>query len=121
MNSHHPYKEGRIQCVSCHNVHDGRTQPMGRMETSKLCTTCHADKAGPFVYEHEGVSQGFTDGCVECHSPHGSPNRKLLVLNGRGLCYRCHTSVSTHHGSGRICYDCHRAIHGSLTDEFFRR
>jgi DmsE family decaheme c-type cytochrome len=120
MNSHHPYKEGRIQCVSCHNVHDGRTEPLGQTEVNRLCVKCHADKAGPFVFEHEAINQGFGDGCVECHAPHGSPNQKLLVLNGRGLCYRCH-DVSTRHGGGRVCYDCHRAIHGSMTDEYLHR
>jgi DmsE family decaheme c-type cytochrome len=120
MNTHHPYNEGRVQCVSCHNVHDGRNQSMTQAEGNRLCVKCHADKTGPFVYEHEAINQGFSDGCLECHTPHGSPNRALLVLNGRGLCYRCHPGRAQH-GGGLTCYDCHRALHGSMTDEYLRR
>jgi len=120
MNSHHPLNEGRIKCASCHDVHNGRNEAMTRKDGNGLCLECHADKTGPYVYEHEAISQAFSDGCKECHMPHGSPNLKLLALAGRGLCYRCHGSAFVDHNPGLTCYDCHRAIHGSMTDEFFR-
>jgi len=124
MLSHHPLNEGRITCVNCHDVHDGKNPLMGNTNTSqdRLCLKCHADKAGPFVFEHEAISQSFGDACAECHQPHGSPNEKLLIVNGRGLCLRCHGADYLNHKGGVIvCYNCHRAIHGSMTDEFMRR
>jgi DmsE family decaheme c-type cytochrome len=120
MNSHHPLNEGRIACTSCHDIHSGKNQSMTRAGGNLLCLECHDDKAGPFVYEHEAVSQGFSESCSECHTPHGSPNQKLLLISGRGLCYRCHSGFGSHH-PGLICYDCHRAVHGSMTDEHLRR
>jgi DmsE family decaheme c-type cytochrome len=120
MNSHHPLNEGRVTCTGCHDIHSGKNQSMTRMEGNLLCLECHADKAGPFVYEHEAMSQGFSEGCLECHTPHGSPNQRLLVLAGRGLCYRCHSDFGQHN-PGFNCYDCHRAVHGSMTDERLRR
>jgi DmsE family decaheme c-type cytochrome len=51
---HHRVNEGLVQCSDCHNVHGTgtvrqvRTLPGG----DAICYKCHADKQGPFVYEH---------------------------------------------------------------------
>jgi hypothetical protein len=33
----------------------------------ELCTTCHADKRGPWLFEHPPVEEN----CLTCHNPHG--------------------------------------------------
>ena len=52
--SHHPLREGKMQCSSCHNVHDS-TQPkmIAAASVNEKCYSCHTEKRGPFVWEHE--------------------------------------------------------------------
>jgi DmsE family decaheme c-type cytochrome len=116
--SHHPVREGLMNCASCHNVHG--SQP-GLLHTSTLnetCLTCHADKRGPFVWEHEPVRES----CATCHEAHGSSNRALLTKKDSFLCLSCHSygghinlprynRTSNPYGSG--CMNCHMTIHGS--------
>jgi predicted CXXCH cytochrome family protein len=33
--------DGRVECASCHNVHDPQISPFMRVEQKKLCLTCH--------------------------------------------------------------------------------
>jgi DmsE family decaheme c-type cytochrome len=126
---HMPVREGKMQCSTCHNVHgttNVRLLNKGDSPT-ELCTSCHADKRGPFLWEHAPVR----DGCVTCHDPHGSSNERMLVSKPPLLCQRCH--VHSRHPSiiydslligpttpapsvrvyGRSCVTCHAAIHGS--------
>jgi len=42
----------------------------------ETCLRCHADKRGPFVFEHPPVK---VEGCEGCHVPHGSMNARLLT------------------------------------------
>lgn len=120
-NFHHPVPEGRLQCSDCHIIHpnrDGRK----RMRTAKqFCITCHSDVAGPFVYEHDPVSDLTDQGCMECHRPHGSPNPRMLSSFSRGLCGQCHTDKLVNHNPGRTCWDagCHSSPHGSNHSQFF--
>ncbi len=114
-NFHHPVPEGRQVCSDCHSVHpnkDGRKQVR---TTKQSCITCHAQVAGPFVFEHDPTSDLTGEGCLECHRPHGSPNPAILNSFSRGLCVRCHTDKSVNHNPGRGCWDsgCHSAVHGS--------
>jgi DmsE family decaheme c-type cytochrome len=125
---HMPVREGKMQCTSCHNVHGATNTRLLRKGDSiaELCTSCHADKRGPYLWEHAPSR----DGCVTCHDPHGSANERMLVAKPPLLCQRCH--VATRHpstiydaqaiGSGtspsirvyaRTCVSCHSAIHGS--------
>lgn len=126
---HHRVNEGLVQCDDCHNVHGTttirqvKTLPSG----DAVCYKCHADKQGPFVYEHVPVK---TEGCSSCHTPHGSTNPRLLrVSQVNLLCLQCHTFPSlspqgpTHNQSTKYqaCTMCHAAIHGSNASNVFFR
>ena len=127
LSSRHPVREKRMDCFDCHDPH-GSTQPkMLRGETIRdMCTRCHMDKSGPFIFEHGDV----TEECTACHSPHGSVSRPLLTTAMPFLCLQCHPS--SHQGLlssdprekavfARRCTDCHSMIHGSDTPSGLRR
>jgi DmsE family decaheme c-type cytochrome len=127
---HHKVNEGLIKCSDCHNPH-GTFQPdLVRISATQdsICTKCHVDTLGPFVYEHPPIK---TEGCVSCHSPHGSPNPRLLIRsNVNTLCLQCHSPSMTFTAPGtpsfhnqanqyQACTVCHVQIHGSNTDSSF--
>ena len=131
-NFHHPVPEGRMVCSDCHNVHprlsasvletdaipQTATQSDSLTNVDVTCVRCHADVAGPFVYEHD-PAMGLTGrGCLECHDPHGSQNPALLRLSSRSLCAQCHSDKLTNHFPGQTCWQsgCHVGIHGSDHD-----
>ena len=65
-----------------------------------ICTKCHTDVRGPFVYEHAPVK---AETCLACHSPHGSQNARMLNMpNINVLCNQCHSAVGAGaiHGQG---------------------
>jgi DmsE family decaheme c-type cytochrome len=81
--SHMPLPEGQISCVDCHNPHGTLTRPLLKTDTvNETCYTCHAEKRGPFLFEHAPVREN----CLNCHDPHGSNNQTLLVLPLPMLC-----------------------------------
>ena len=86
--SHHPVPEGKMTCSDCHNVH-GSAGPnlVQRDSTNATCYTCHAEKRGPFVHEHDPVRED----CATCHNPHGSVVASLLKARAPILCQQCHT------------------------------
>ncbi len=112
--SHHPVPEKKVFCTDCHDAHGTINDRMLKKNTIKeTCTQCHAEKEGPFVYEHADM----TEDCRTCHSPHGSMNNNLLTLREPFLCLQCH---SGHSPAGNFkgafytrCTDCHSQIHGS--------
>src|ERR1700728_2577125 len=130
MPFHHRVNEGLIQCTDCHNPH-GTVRPH-QVRTSStqdaVCFTCHTDKQGPFVFEHQPVK---VDGCQSCHLVHGGPNPHMLKLsNVNLLCLQCHTTSSFSGAPGapsfhnqaslfQSCVLCHSAIHGSNFDPTF--
>lgn len=123
--THHRVPEGLIQCTDCHNPHGSRTQPMLRSANWETCVGCHAEKRGPWIFEHAPVK---VEGCITCHTPHGSVNRNLLVRReARFLCLQCHVdpfAPNVPHGrlgfatSGE-CVRCHVTVHGSNSSEYF--
>jgi DmsE family decaheme c-type cytochrome len=125
---HMPVREMKMECSTCHNPHGSTNvrQLQKGDSIGEMCTSCHADKRGPYLWEHAPSR----DGCVTCHDPHGSANERMLVTKPPILCQRCH--IATRHpstiydagliGSGatpsvriyaRSCVTCHSAIHGS--------
>ena len=133
---HHKVDEGMMTCSDCHNPHgtfQGTLQKPGTMLHSGpggniVCTKCHAETAGPFVYPHPVIP---TEGCTSCHYPHGSPNPRLLTRNNvNSLCLQCHTAsmnftapgVPSFHNQAnqyQACTVCHSQIHGSNSDPVF--
>ena len=116
--SHHPVREGRMDCASCHNVHGSAPGLLRTATVNETCVSCHAEKRGPFVWEHAPARES----CVTCHTPHGSNNRNLLNRKDAFLCLQCHSygghinlprynRVSNPYGNG--CTNCHISVHGS--------
>ncbi len=117
--SHMPIPEGKMSCTDCHNPHGSATQAMLKYDSpNDTCYNCHADKRGPFLWEHPPVEEN----CMNCHEPHGSNHNALLKLKPPRLCQQCHdpgghpgTSFNPGivHAFNRGCVNCHARIHGS--------
>ena len=120
--AHMPLGEGKMECTSCHSPHGSPNEKLligtGVNET---CFSCHAEKRGPFMWEHVPV----TESCANCHDPHGSNKQRMLKTALPRLCQQCHftphgapsarpsdqASVRFNYNKG--CVNCHSAIHGS--------
>ena len=121
--SRHPIREGKVACTDCHNPHGAKGEHMlVEATTNETCYKCHAEKRGPFLFEHEPVQ----DDCSECHNPHGSVNDQLLTARPPFLCQQCHNDTrhpgtvyananvaSSNRAIGRGCTNCHTNVHGS--------
>ena len=93
--SHHPIIEGKIKCTDCHNPHGAITPAMLKQPTiNDQCYSCHADKRGPYVFNHPPVEEN----CATCHNPHGSVHARLLNESAPNLCQDCHDG-SRHPGT----------------------
>jgi len=126
---HHFVPEGVVRCTDCHDVH-GTFLPNNVRSTADqnwICTKCHMEKRGPFVFEHMPVK---AEGCLSCHTPHGSQNPRLLNMpEVNVLCIQCHSLVAsdTIHGISNAsadsipCTSCHTYIHGSNLNAAFLR
>jgi DmsE family decaheme c-type cytochrome len=86
MPSHHPIKEGRMTCTDCHDPHGRDDQFALSGEPRDACFSCHAEKQGPFIFEHAPVNED----CGICHDPHGTVADNLLVQTEPTLCLSCH-------------------------------
>ena len=125
--SSHPTRDGKIGCSSCHNPH-GSIGPklLAKPTLNETCYQCHAEKRGPFLWEHSPVRED----CSNCHTPHGSNHRPLLKARAPYLCQQCHmagyhpsdpyTSVGIVGNGGaqnkllsKSCANCHIEVHGS--------
>jgi len=129
MPFHHKVNEGLVQCNDCHDVHGtfGNNNLKSTADQNAICTKCHAEVRGPYVYEHAAVK---AEGCMACHTPHGSQNARLLNMPSiNTLCNQCHSRVAnaTVHGMGAgsdelaPCTSCHTYIHGSNMNAAFLR
>ena len=132
--SHHPVMEGKVACSDCHNTH-GSVGPklVNRDSIVNTCYQCHAEKRGPFVHDHQPVSED----CSNCHNPHGTVVESMLKMRTPFLCHACHTphggfipqiigkqnspptnsnglgKGGTNVTQGRACMNCHTEVHGS--------
>jgi len=117
---------GLLSCTDCHQPHGGPGPAnLIRNTINEQCYDCHAEKRGPFLWEHAPVQED----CSNCHVPHGSNHENLLVARQPYLCQQCHLGdfhVSTvYSGSGippegrdqrmlgKQCMNCHVQVHGS--------
>lgn len=111
----------KVGCTSCHNPHGGGAGKMLVNQTiNNTCYSCHAEKRGPFLWDHPPVREN----CMNCHSPHGSNNPKLLTARVHLVCQECHIHMLPRHSTtagqamdiftiNRGCMNCHGQIHGS--------
>lgn len=135
--SHHPVREGKLTCVSCHDPHLAtEAQLATHRRVNDLCFDCHQSKEGPYIFEHEPV----VEDCRLCHRAHGAVADNLLTANQPMLCLQCH-DIHFHAGllspdEGHVdvggrefenpwgaegmnrafttsCTQCHSQIHGS--------
>lgn len=124
--SHHPIREGKVNCSDCHNPHGsfGPAQ-LKKGTVNEVCYTCHTEKRGPFLWEHPPV----VEDCRNCHAPHGATQARMLKQRTPWLCQQCHLAAfhpSTaydgtdvppfgfdDHVVSKGCLNCHSQIHGS--------
>jgi DmsE family decaheme c-type cytochrome len=122
----HPLREGKMSCTGCHSPHGATTEALlVRQTTNDTCFQCHAEKRGPFLWEHAPVAED----CATCHNPHGSNQPGMLVQRAPLLCQSCHsqaghpsftqdagglpTGTPSQFLLGQSCLNCHSQVHGS--------
>jgi DmsE family decaheme c-type cytochrome len=124
--SRHPIRENKVVCSDCHNAH-GSAGPssLKQFTINENCYSCHAEKRGPFLWEHQPASED----CTLCHNVHGSNHPALLNKPGPQLCQQCHSQAGhpsvAYTGAGLpggsasgfmlagACLNCHSQVHGS--------
>ncbi|HEX6136807.1 MAG TPA: DmsE family decaheme c-type cytochrome [Casimicrobiaceae bacterium] len=124
--STHPIRSGGMPCTSCHQPH-GAVGEFNLIKTSvnDTCYTCHADKRGPFLWEHPPARED----CSNCHDPHGTNTSPMLTTRPPFLCQQCHqtpfhpstlysgNNLPPNPGAdkmlGNQCLNCHVKVHGS--------
>ncbi|ROQ20731.1 DmsE family decaheme c-type cytochrome [Marinimicrobium koreense] len=124
--SAHPMRQGQMACTECHQPHGTLNDAMlVRGTLNETCLECHAEKRGPFLWEHAPAAED----CASCHVPHGSNHASLLRRRAPLLCQECHSRAG--HPSiaqtgerlpegrpsaallGGSCTNCHSQVHGS--------
>jgi len=129
--SSHPLRDGLVACSDCHNPHGGiGVTNLVKPTLNETCFQCHAEKRGPFLWEHAPA----TESCTSCHNPHGSNHANMLKTRVPLLCQQCHTGgfhpttpyfgpdstlafpggqMIARQAGARGCLNCHTEVHGS--------
>jgi len=115
------HARSRLDCTSCHAVHQKGAEGLPRNDSTELCFSCHGDVRAAFAQNsHHPVREGRLR-CVNCHDPHSGRNGGMLLKPDTALCVTCHADkrgpfrfehdplVS---GMADGCLSCHRS-HGS--------
>ncbi len=126
----HPVRFGLLSCTDCHNTHDSLADNLlNTPSVNETCFQCHAEKRGPYVWEHAPAAEN----CALCHKAHGSNHPALLKRRPPLLCQQCHMQRNNHanvlyndaglpDGSvkdrgnfmlAKGCLNCHSRVHGS--------
>lgn len=123
----HPIDQGKMSCTGCHSVHGSANEALLKNRTGNdTCYECHADKRGPFLWEHAPVAED----CTACHAPHGSMHSGMLKMQGPMICKSCHSEAGhpslaptpgmslpggqrANYALGMNCLNCHSQVHGS--------
>jgi DmsE family decaheme c-type cytochrome len=133
----HRVAQGAMSCADCHNPHGSLRNAMLHSFAANEpgCFKCHADKRGPFTFDHAPVR---FEGCGTCHEPHGSTNPRMLTHQEvRFVCLNCHANLPAAPAATKSnavigvvppafhdlrspryqsCSICHQKIHGSSVD-----
>lgn len=122
----HPLQEGKMACTGCHSPHGATTESqLVRQTLNETCFQCHAEKRGPFLWEHAPAAED----CSLCHDPHGSNHPGMLSRRAPLLCQSCHSQAGhpsfaheadgladgtpSRYVLGQSCLNCHTQVHGS--------
>lgn len=122
----HPVDEAKMACTSCHAPHgEAVATSLVRATVNDTCFGCHAEKRGPFLWEHAPA----VEDCGLCHAAHGSNHSGMLTRRGPLLCQSCHTQAGhpavaydtsglpagmpSQFLLGQNCMNCHSQVHGS--------
>jgi DmsE family decaheme c-type cytochrome len=122
----HPFAEDKMACTGCHSPHgDALDTQMARQTVNDTCFACHAEKRGPYLWEHAPAAED----CSLCHAPHGSNHPGMLTQRAPLLCQSCHSQSGhpsiAHEADGiasgmpsqfllgQSCLNCHSQVHGS--------
>jgi DmsE family decaheme c-type cytochrome len=122
----HPIRQGKMDCSGCHSSHGANPErQFVRQTLNDTCYQCHAEKRGPFLWEHAPV----VEDCGNCHDPHGSNHPGMVMLRDPMMCQGCHSQAGhpsivndadglpgmmpSQYLLGRNCMNCHTQVHGS--------
>ena len=90
-----PHAKAGVGCISCHEVHGSKAEPLLKASQPALCYQCHADQKAQFSMPiHHKVNEGLVK-CSDCHDAHGTflPNNQKSTADQNAICTKCHTDV----------------------------